>query len=204
MVGFSFYSFEGIGTVMPIRACTKYPEMFPKILTISLITLGTLFVIFGMICYMYFGHMEQKFVIYNLDQTNNFIKVTELAFCVNLVLSYPLCIFPTNKILEGFLFSCMNKNTPLRKWLKNLSRTVVCILGCSISILFMDYLDQFLGVSGAILGVTVILIVPTLCHYKLLAETKQQKILDIFVIMLSIAILGLCSYNGIKAWVKDE
>jgi len=58
MVGFSFYSFEGIGTVMPIRACTKYPEMFPKILTISLITLGTLFVIFGMICYMYFGHME--------------------------------------------------------------------------------------------------------------------------------------------------
>ena len=26
MVGFSFYSFEGIGTVMPIRACSKDPE----------------------------------------------------------------------------------------------------------------------------------------------------------------------------------
>ena len=57
-----------------------------------------------MISYTYFGAMKEKFVIYNLDQTDNFIKVTELAFCVNLVLSYPLAIFPTNKILESFVF----------------------------------------------------------------------------------------------------
>ena len=117
MVGFSFYSFEGIGTVMPIRACSKDPEQFPKLLTLSILSLGCMYITFGLVCYAYFGNMKGKFVIYNLDQSDNFIKFTELAFCINLVLTYPLAIFPTNQILESFLFQCISKDTNMYKWL---------------------------------------------------------------------------------------
>lgn len=94
-------------------------------------------------------------------------------FCINLVFSYPLTIYPTNKILESFLFVRMTENTWKRKWLKNLSRTIVCFLACFLSITFTNVLDQFLGVSGALLGVPIILIMPTLCHLILVAETKS-------------------------------
>ena len=92
-------------------------------------------------------------------------------YCLNLVFSYPLTIYPTNKIIESFLFVRMKEVTTKRKWLKNLSRTVVAFLGCYFSILFKDVLDDFLGVTGAVLGISIILIIPTLCHYKICAKT---------------------------------
>lgn len=203
MIGFSFYSFEGIGTVMPIYENTKSTVNYRLTVAQALGTLALLFSSFGLLCYGYFGHMDEKksFVIQNLDETNIFIKVTRLLFCVNLVFSYPLTIYPTNKSIESFLFVRMLENTWQRKWLKNLSRTVVCFLGCFLSITFTNVLDHFLGVSGAVLGIPIILITPTLCHYKLVAESKLSKRVDVAFILFAIAVMILCAYNGIAAWV---
>jgi len=173
MVGYSFYSFEGIGVVMPIMESAKDKEGFPKVLTIAIFTLAGLYLSFGVLSYKYFGHMKEKFVIYNLDDSGWFLKITELAFCLNLVFSYPITIYPANKIMEGFIFYKMKENTPLRKALKNLYRTFVCFLACLFAIMFARSIDQFLVVTGSILGITIILIVPTVIHYKLISETKQ-------------------------------
>ena len=166
-------------------------------------TLACVFAGFGFLSYRYFGHMENKFVIYNFP-TDPFLRTTEMMFCINLVFSYPLTIFPTNKIIESFLFRCMPRVTFTRKWLKNLSRTVVCFLGCWFSILFRANLDDFLGVSGAVLGVSIILIMPTLCHYKLVAESRFDKTVDIIIICISFVILCLCTYNGLAAWIGES
>ena len=106
MIGFSFYSFEGIGVVMPIFENTKSSVNFQATLVQAISSLAILFSCFGYICYRYFGQMDESksFVIENLDQTSLFIKVTRLMFCINLVFSYPLTIYPSNKIIESFLF----------------------------------------------------------------------------------------------------
>ena len=175
MVGFSFYCFEGIGVVLPIMEQTRDKQNFEKVLTAALLTLACIFAAFGFMCYRYFGHQKEKFVIYNFDD-DPVLNTTELLFCLNLVFSYPLCIYPTNKIIESFLFVKMKEVTTLRKWLKNLSRTIIVFLGCYFSILFKESLDDFLGVTGAVLGISIILIIPTLCHYKTCAQTKGAKI----------------------------
>jgi len=206
MIGFCFYCFEGIGVVMPIYEQTRKSVNFQKMLTMSILSLILLFASFGLLCYRYFGHMEESktFVIQNLDQNDWFVKVTRLLFCINLVFSYPLTVYPTNKILESFIFVKMLHNTPTRKWLKNLSRTIICFLGCFLSISFSNVLDKFLGVSGAVIGIPIILIIPTLCHYKLIAESRRDKILDITLILFSIITMFVCSYNGIKAWIESS
>jgi proton-coupled amino acid transporter len=140
MIGFSFYCFEGIGVVLPIMEQTKDRRNFGKILSAALITLAFIFSAFGFLCYRYFGHQDEKFVIYNFVD-DPVLKTTELLFCVNLIFSYPLCIYPTNKIIESFVFYKLKEVTTLRKWLKNLSRTIVVFLGCYFSILFREYLD---------------------------------------------------------------
>ena len=147
--------------------------------------------------------MDEKFVIYNFKE-DNFLNITEMLFCVNLIFSYPLTIFPTNKIIESFIFESPADKTPFIKWARNFSRLIVCFLGCFFSILFKDYLDDFLGVTGAVLGISVILIIPTICHYKICAETKVQKTLDIIVVCVSFSILVLCTYNGTAAWIKER
>lgn len=98
----------------------------------------------------------------------------------------------------------MKEVTTKRIWLKNLSRTIVAFLGCYFSILFKESLDDFLGVTGAVLGISIILIIPTLCHYKICAKTQGEKIQDISMIVISVAILMLCTFNGIKAWAEEE
>lgn len=111
MIGYSFYCFEGIGTVMPIYENTKSTVNFRATLIQCITTLALLFCGFGILCYQYFGHMDESksFVIQNLDESNLFIKITKLLFCLNLVFSYPITIYPTNKIIESFIFVSSNE-----------------------------------------------------------------------------------------------
>ena len=69
MIGFSFYSFEGIGVVMPIYENTKSTVNFKLTLIQAICSLAVLFSSFGFICYRYFGQMDESksFVIENLD-----------------------------------------------------------------------------------------------------------------------------------------
>mmetsp|Transcript_13695 Transcript_13695/g.23352 ORF Transcript_13695/g.23352 Transcript_13695/m.23352 type:complete len:131 (-) Transcript_13695:76-468(-) len=126
--------------------------------------------------------------------------VTECLFCLNLVFSYPLSIFPTNKIVEGFVFKKLKKNTPMRKWLKNISRLLVCFLGVYLSITVRNQLDKVLGITGGFLGVIIVLIVPTLCHFQIMAKTPMEKFKDLSILALSLGILFLSTYNEVKAW----
>ena len=156
---------------------------------------------------------EDTIVIYDVvDDSETGIRktiivITELLYCINLVFSYPLTIFPANKIIESFIFHRflgMKEVTTKRKWLKNLSRLIVVFLGCFLSITFEKVLDQFLGVAGAVLGITIILIVPTLYHYKVCATTPREKNTDILFMAFSFLVLCLCTYKGVEAWINDD
>ena len=39
---------------------------------------------------------SKSFVIENLPDSDPFVNATKLIFCINLVFSYPLAIYPTN------------------------------------------------------------------------------------------------------------
>ena len=57
MIGFSFFMFEGVGSVMPVmNACDKRAqEKFPYILAGALATLCTIYILFSELCYFTFG-----------------------------------------------------------------------------------------------------------------------------------------------------
>ena len=57
MIGFSFFMFEGIGTVMPIMnaADEKVHQKFPRLVMLALATLCTIYILFSMLCYYTFG-----------------------------------------------------------------------------------------------------------------------------------------------------
>ena len=60
-----------------------------------------------------------------------------------------------------------------------------------------------MGVAGAVLGITIILIVPTLYHYKVCASTPTEKNTDIVFIVFSFLVLCLCTYKGVDAWINE-
>lgn len=58
-----------------------------------------------------------------------------------------------------------------------------------IVIMVADKLDKFISVAGAIFGMTNVLLLPALCHLKLVAETRGQRIFDISVIVFACIML---------------
>lgn len=84
-------------------------------------------------------------------------------FLVVVGFSYPVTIYITNYVIEYIIFRKMEHST-LRKWLKNLSRTIVLSLGVIIGTIFYYSLPKFQGIFGAIFGTIVVFIFPSILH----------------------------------------
>ena len=65
-------------------------------------------------------------------------------------------------------------------------------------------LDQFLSLLGGLACTPIAFTLPTLFHYKLCAETKRQKIIDISIIILSLIIMVFCTGFCLYHWHKEE
>lgn len=70
-------------------------------------------------------------------------------------------------------------------WKVNVLRSLVVLLSVIVVIFVADKLDKVISIAGAIFGMTNVLLLPSLCHLKLTAETKTQKLLDIFIIVFA-------------------
>jgi Na+/proline symporter len=56
------------------------------------------------------------------------------------------------------------KYSELRKWLKNLSRTIVLIIGLILAILFYYKIHKIFAIVGVTLGSLAVTILPALIH----------------------------------------
>ena len=197
-IGFCFFMFEGIGGVMPIMGATKDRESYPYILTLTIGFLMVVYIAFANLCYYTYGSSLDKPIIMEMMPSDNIIiQIVKILFMINLVFSYPLTIFITNVILEGFTF----KNTHsggVKKWLKNLQRSAVLLFGIICAIYLRDSLDKILALSGTILGTTVVMKFPVICHLRLLAKTKTQKAIDLGILAISFGVLFLCTFQIIQ------
>jgi amino acid permease len=100
-IGFSFFMFEGIGGVLPLMAMTEDRTTFITLLKGCLILLCFTYIAFAELGYYTFGENLNSPIIMNMMPNKNWIIILcKGLFIINLVFSYPLCIYMTNIILE--------------------------------------------------------------------------------------------------------
>jgi len=107
MIGFSFFMFEGIGSVMPVmHACSdEARNHFPYLIMAALGTLCTVYIVFSEICYYTFGDaLTQSIVMQEMPSDNSIIIAVKFLFCLNILFSYPITIYPTNVVIDSFAF----------------------------------------------------------------------------------------------------
>ena len=202
MLGFSFYQFEGIGTLMTILAEAGNPKRFEGNLKSTLISLSIYWTIFGFICYRYLGTQDNAVVIEAMHiQPEKVASIIQILYCINLVFTYPLVIYPTNQIIESWIFSKYNESMIIKNRIKKVIVILNCTLACIFAICFN--MEVFLGVTGGMIGTIVILIIPTLCHYSLLARNPLEKRIDIVILLVSVVIFVLCTIDGFRGKLTD-
>jgi solute carrier family 36 (proton-coupled amino acid transporter) len=110
MVGFSCYAYEGIGVVMPIMSACECPEKFDKILFYALLTLTVVYCLFGNFCYLVIGtDLDTTFITQELDPTSKIVSILQVMMSLNLVCSYAIMIYPTNTIIEDYMYRSFSK-----------------------------------------------------------------------------------------------
>jgi proton-coupled amino acid transporter len=212
MVGFACYTFEGIGVVMPIMHACECPDKFPKILLYAFITLTALYCIFGNLCYLVMGpKMANTFIIEELDQKSLIIILLNLIYSVNLVCSYAIVIYPTNTILEEYLFSGLSKRINnrtelgrkykrLRYNLQNFSRFLVCLSAIYLAVELREKMDKFLSLLGALLCAPLAVLYPALLHLVGIAKTKREKMGDIVLLVIALTVMTFSTVQSVSTW----
>ena len=185
---------------MPVMSATKKRDEFPYLLIGCFGFLFFMYITFGEICYFTFGkNLTKPLIIEHMPKANIIIQIVKILFIVNLVFSYPLVIYITNVIFESYTFANMKKSS-CRTWLKNVQRSFVLLFAILCAIYLKDKLDKLLALSGTILGSTVVMLVPVLCHFFLIAKTCCEKAVDIILAIIAVTILIVCTFQIIKTW----
>ena len=60
MLGFSIYSYEGIGVIMPIMAVSDNPHRFKEMLTYTIVCLTIFYILFADFAYFAWGSNLNK------------------------------------------------------------------------------------------------------------------------------------------------
>jgi len=171
-LGFTIYCFEGIGIVMPVMAACEKPERFKAMLTYAFITLTSFYSAFALLCYFAWGSsMDQAIITQMLPADSITVVTIKLLFSLNLVCSFPICIYPANAAVEEWFCKCFKNDQTKLYWMQNFSRVLVTAAATICAVVLADKLDKFLGLIGAMLCAPLALFFPALVHYKLLAKT---------------------------------
>ena len=197
-IGFSVYTFEGIGVILPIMDITEKPEQYYKVLAITVTFIAFLYIAFTEYCVFAYGinKLEDPLITASLPPQSWVTYLVKVMFSLNLVFSYPLVIHPANIVIEDWLFKGWPK-TRTRQMSKNVSRTIIVASSCVVALMIYDKLDRFLSVTGSLTCTPIAFILPALFHYGGVAETMTEKVIDIIIIVIALVIMLYCTTYAI-------
>ena len=167
------YAFEGIGVILPIREITEKKEDYLKIFTLVVGSIGIFYLFFSE--FMIFGYGADKvqypLITEALPRKSVVTYGIKVLFCIMLLFTYPLQMYPANIVIENYLVPGWPKSRK-RQMVKNISRTLVVAASCLLAISVYEKLEKLLAIVGALTCCPMAFTLPSLCHYKLIAKTQ--------------------------------
>ena len=108
-------------------------------------------------------------------------------------------------IIDAHLFQCMEERSSKRIFFENISHSLVLIAAMLLALVSYHYLDKLLAIIGCFYGLTVVLIIPSICHYKLVAcdpidGSFRMKVTDLGITVYAFICMFLVSAMLIANW----
>lgn len=166
MIGSAVYAYEGFGTILPLLDVAEKPEQFSRTLFAVLATVFVLYTSFGCYNYIVYGKDLVDPLITKSLEKGIVVYVIKIFYCINLVLTFPLTVYPANLIIETYLFGKMPRSRK-RTHLKNLSRTAVSFIGVATTLGVAGGVDKFISLAGTVACTPISFFLPAMFHMKL-------------------------------------
>ena len=131
--------------------------------------LTTTYVILGEFCYFVYGNdLTRPLIMSNWDDSKWYVITLKILYCINLIFTYPLMLFPAFQVMEAYAFKGWRSGKK-RMWGKNIFRSIIVIFTIVLAIWLDEKLDKFLALLGGFACAPIAFTLPCLFHYKLCA-----------------------------------
>ncbi|SCV99525.1 LAFE_0A05072g1_1 [Lachancea fermentati] len=206
-IGTAIFTYEGIGLLIPIQESMKQPEKFSKCLLGVMLGVSVAFISCGLLCYSAFGSSVKTVILLNFPEDSILTASVELLYALAIMLSTPLQLFPTIRILETSLFpkNASGKHNPRVKWMKNYFRVAIVLANMFIAWIGANDLDKFVSLVGSFACIPLIYIYPPLLHYKAFSHggaSKLHLVLDQLIAWFGVLVLIYTSYQAVRLWIS--
>ncbi len=164
----ALYCFEGVGTVLPIEEAMANKPNFERVLLLTTLFVTAIYSAVGALGYLAYGDATLEIVTLNLGDTA-IGDLVKLSLSVGLLFTFPLTIFPVLGLLEQT--QCVRRRG-------NGVRVGLVLLCCAIALGIPNFHD-FLAFAGALTCSLLGLVLPALCHLRLVRNLSlARKALD--------------------------
>ncbi|KAF2866948.1 transmembrane amino acid transporter protein-domain-containing protein [Massariosphaeria phaeospora] len=202
-IGSAIFTFEGIGLILPIQASMKHPENFNKLLAIVMLIITVVFTAVGVLCYGTFGDRVSVEIITNFPQDSVLVNVVQFLYAIAVMVGSPVQLFPALRIIESKVFGHRSgKANTLTKWKKNAFRAAMVVFTGLIAAVGASDLDKFVALIGSFACVPLVYIYPAFLHYKGLAETRWEKIGDLFMMVVGLCAMVYTTSVTVARWAE--
>jgi len=124
------------------------------------------------------------------------------GYCVALVFTFPLQLFPVMRIVErGLTGFGISRDADKHVWLKRAVRSGVVALVLLISYVGSGQLNNLVALVGCFTCTPLAFIFPCLFNLKLVKKPSLwQRWSNVAIILLGLAVFGFSTYESIATW----
>jgi proton-coupled amino acid transporter len=234
MLGTAVYAFEGVGMVVPVydSLSSAQQKRFPVTMSLTVLGISFVYILVGIVPYIYLtgmaGATMQDAVTLNLPAVWwSYLIIA--GYCLALLFSYPLMLFPAVKILEKaaapYLFTWKRgarkgggegveggeggegQNVSRRppkgyfKWRRNVYRAGIVGVTLLVAYIGSEQLDNFVSLIGCFCCTPLAFIYPCLFHFMLVKDaSRTSKVIDVLIMIFGAGILVFSTYEAIAGW----
>jgi proton-coupled amino acid transporter len=204
-LGTAVYAYEGIGMVVPIfdSLSQQGQRRFPVILTFSLVGIASVYIIIGIIPFLYLegiAHVPvQDAITLNLPRAW-WAYLIVVAYCIALVFSFPLMLFPAVQIVERGVAPFFWRPADKAIWKSNLFRSAFVAIVLAVSYVGASQLDNLVSLVGCFCCTPLAFIFPAMFHYKLIGGSFWVRLSNIVIALFGFGIFIFSTYQAISTW----
>jgi len=146
------------------------------------------------------GEVLQDAVTLNLPRSW-WAYIIICGYCVALVCSYVLQMFPVMRIVErGLAAVGVARDPAVDVWKKNAARAAVVAVTLAVSYGGSSQLDNLVSLVGCFACTPLAFIFPCAFHLKLVGGSTWQRVSNVAIIIFGCAVFVFSTYMAIKTW----
>lgn len=182
------FVFEGNGVILNLRDAADDKKKYPKILSLAVLTVVTLYMIFSTICFLDYRVNISTYITSNMVPINGFVVVCIVLFSINALSSYPIQILCCFEIIEEAKFFNNTEDTRFKKNLKIYTERIIVIILVTVVSSSIPNFIAFLNLAGSIGSSVLAFILPPIYYIQINGGFKKENKLPFYVFAINVFI----------------